>query len=219
MNNSSNLYDLIEVILEENFGKNDVAKIGKDLCCNGSSTIIEIIKRLKMDYITIRNPLIILMQNKIVSFEEKSRKKELNVPNIQLDEAKEIFYEFDTENCLMRLKFPKMLYNIKAIYGDIGQMIFEEFMMFGVMNSFQCIETVYDKLKMTKKSELNNIKVTFLKMIENNYLTQSTHIKFKENYYEEKSNLDFFKKIRKREKIEKKEEKRRNRSKNGFRSK
>ncbi len=59
--------------------------------------------------------------------------------------------------------------------------------MFGVMNAFQCVETVYDKLGTTKKNELNNIKLTFVKMIENNYLTQVSNIKFKDNFYEDKS--------------------------------
>lgn len=188
MNNSTSLFDLIGIILEENFGNNDITKIGKELCSNGAATIVELIKRLKIDYATVRNALIILIQNKLVSYEEKSRKKENpNVTNIQIDETKEIFYEFNAENCLIRLRFPKILYNIKAIYGEIGQLIFEEFFTFGVMNSFQCVEAVFDKLGMTKKMDLNNIKISFVNMIENNYLTQCANVKVKENYYEDRS--------------------------------
>ena len=143
-----------------------------------------------MDYITIRNAIIILVQNKLVAFSEKSRKKENpNMTNVQYEETKEIFYEFVTENCLMRLKFPKILFNIKAIYGEIGQLIFEEFIMFGVMNSFQCVETVFDKLGSSKKNDLNNIRLTFVKMIESNYLTQCSNLKVRENIYEDKSKL------------------------------
>ena len=190
MNNSTSLFDLIGLLLEENFGDNDISKIGKELCINGAATILELMKRLKLDYISIRNSLIILVQNKLVTFTEKSRKKENpNVSNIQFDESKETFYEFNIENCLMRLKFPKILFNIKTIYGDIGQMIFEEFFMFGVMNSFQCIEAVFDKMKMTKKMDLNNIKIVFVEMIGNNYLTQCANIKIKENFYEDQSIL------------------------------
>jgi hypothetical protein len=188
MNNSSSLFDLIGLILEENFGDNDVTRIGKELCSNGAATILELMKRHKADYTSIRNALIILIQNKLVSFEERSKRKESsNVSNLQIDEPKEIYYEFLTENCLIRLRFPKILFNIKSIYGEIGQLIFEEFIMFGVMNAFQCVETVYDKLGTTKKNELNNIKLTFVKMIENNYLTQVSNIKFKDNFYEDKS--------------------------------
>ena len=190
MNNTTSLFDLIGLILEENFGNNDVSRIGKDLCSNGSATLLDLIKRLKADYTSIRNALIILIQNKLVCFEERSKRKESsNVSNLQIDEPKEIYYEFIMDNCLMRLRFPKILFNIKAIYGEIGQLIFEEFIMFGVMNAFQCVETVCDKLGTTKKNELNNIKLTFVKMIENNYLTQVSNVKFKDNYYDGKSKL------------------------------
>lgn len=189
--NNSSLYDLVGLILEENFGNNDVTKVGKDLFSSGAQTISELLKRTKMDYVSIRNALIILIQNKLVSFEEKRRKELPNMSNIQIEEGKEIFYHFMTENCLMRLKFPKILYNIKVLYGEIGQLIFEEFIMFGVMNSNQCVEAVNDKIGTGRKTDLNNIRITFVKMIESNYLIQCTKIKFKENVYEDKSKFTF----------------------------
>ena len=46
--------------------------------------------------------------------------------SIEEDEKKEILYSFDTESCLMRMRFPKILFNIKAVFGEIGQLILEE---------------------------------------------------------------------------------------------
>ena len=55
-------------------------------------------KRQKLDFVSVRNLLIILMQNKLVSYEEVFEKKLKN------EEITEFIYELDIENILMKLR-------------------------------------------------------------------------------------------------------------------
>jgi len=91
------LYELIELLLEETYSK-DIKALGSDLCNFGASTIQEIMKRQKLDFVSVRNLLIILMQNKLVSYEEVFKKKLKN------EEITEFIYELDIENILMKLR-------------------------------------------------------------------------------------------------------------------
>ena len=99
MNNyhySNNIYDLVQLLLEEQFGKL-VSNLGVTLINNGPSTIIELCKLMSLDYIEVRNALIILMQNKLIYFQEVSRKENL-----------ETVYELDVDSILNYLRFPKI---------------------------------------------------------------------------------------------------------------
>lgn len=172
MNQSNNsIYELIEVILKEQFSE-DVFNIAKDLLNQGPSSVIDLMKRLSLDFLSVRNALIILLQNKLIKFEELIRK-----------DAKEIIYEIEISNVLNILRFPKILYFINQLHGENSALIFEEFMQFGILSAGQCVEQIVFKLQSVKKinsSYVNNIKSVFLKLVEENYLTQSLKIKSQE---------------------------------------
>ena len=92
------LYNLVDLILQETFST-DIKNLGNDLCNFGPSTIQELMKRNKLDFVSTRNLLIVLMQNKLVTFEEVIKKK------IKNDEITEFIYELDLENILMKLRY------------------------------------------------------------------------------------------------------------------
>lgn len=169
LNNS--IYELIEVIIKEQFSE-DVYIIAKDLVYQGPSSLIDLMKRLSLDFLSIRNALIILLQNKLIKFEELIRK-----------DSKETVYEIDIPNVLNILRFPKILYFINELFGENSVLIFEEFMQFGILSAGQCIEQIVFKLQSVKtinNSYVNNVKSVFLKLVEENYLTQVIKIKSQE---------------------------------------
>lgn len=169
LNNS--IYELIEIILKEQFSE-EVFNIAKELLYQGPSSIIDLMKRLSLDFLSIRNALIILLQNKLIKFEELIRK-----------DSKDIVYEIEIPNVLNILRFPKILYHISQLFGENSILIFEEFMQFGILSAGQCIEQIVFKLQSVKKinnSYINNIKSVFLKLVEENYLTQVINLKSQE---------------------------------------
>jgi len=172
MNHTNNsIYELIEVIIKEQFSE-DVFNIAKDLLYQGPSSIIDLMKRLSLDFLSIRNSLIILLQNKLIKFDELIRK-----------DAKEIIYEIEIANVLNILRFPKILYFINQLYGENSALIFEEFMQYGILSAGQCVEQIVFKLQSVKNiniTYINNIKSVFLKLVEENYLTQVLHVKSRE---------------------------------------
>lgn len=181
INYNNNIYELIEIIIEENFGK-DVTNVGICLLSNGPLGIIEIRKYLSYDYIRVRNALIILMQNKLVNYEEIKRKEQI-----------ENVYEFDVENCLNFLRFPKILYLINNKFDSNAVMIFEEFMQFGILSANQILEQVSYKLAQlgsVNTATTNVIKLRFLKLIEEGFITQCNKKKNSElKSLNEKNNL------------------------------
>lgn len=181
MNNihyNNNIYELIEILLEEHFGK-DVTNVGISLLSNGPLSIHELKRILAYDFIRVRNALIILLQNKLVNCEEIKRK-----------EVIENVYEFDVENALNYLRYPKILYLINHKFDSNAVMIFEEFMQFGILSANQIIEQVTFKIEQhgrVNTSTTNNIKIRFLKLIEEGYITQCNKKKNSELNYD-KSN-------------------------------
>jgi hypothetical protein len=171
MNNyhySENIYELVELILDEQFGKT-VSLVGIALLNNGPSSILELMKLLSFDFAEVRDALIILLQNKLVLFQEASRKESL-----------EIIYELDVDTFLNYLRFPKILYFINHHHDENAMLIFEEFMQFGILSAGQVFEQVKDKLSQEGKdnpSAVNNMKLKFLQLIESGYLTQCSHKK------------------------------------------
>lgn len=164
---SEEIYDLVELILNEQFSK-EVSDIGKDLLYNGVSSIPEIQSRLRLSFDNVKNVLIILMQNKLCSSTEMIKK-----------ETKVIGYEIIIENVLNILLFPKILYIGKNKFGEYGTMIFEEFMQFGILSSIQVFEQVKNKIEKTRKfnnAMMNKIKVTFINLIESNYIVQAQKV-------------------------------------------
>lgn len=175
LNNS--MYDLIEVLLKEQFSE-EVYTIAKDLLYQGPSTIVDIIKRLGVDFLAVRNTLIILLQNKLLKYEEIIRK-----------DSKETVYEIDIPSVLNLLRFPKVLYYISQIFGENAVFIFEEFMQFGILSAGQCIEQIIFKLQAIKKinpTYVNNIKSVFLKLVEENFITQVMNLKTQELHNKDK---------------------------------
>jgi hypothetical protein len=174
MNNihyNNNIYELIEILVEEHFGK-EVTKVGLCLLSNGPMNIQEIKKILNYDFIRTRNALIILMQNRLVNYEE-IKKKEI-IENV---------YEFDVESALNYLRFPKILYLINHKFDSNAVMIFEEFMQFGILSANQISEQVTYKLEQIGRvsaSTTNNIKIRFLKLIEEGFITQCNKKKINE---------------------------------------
>jgi len=160
---NNNIYELIEILLEEHFGK-EVTKLGLCLLSNGPLSIQEIKKILSYDFVRTRNALIILMQNKLVNYEEIKRKE--SIENV---------YEFDIESALNYLRFPKILYVINHKFDTNAVLIFEEFMQFGILSANQIFEQVTYKLEQNGRvtaSTTNNIKIRFLKLIEEGFITQ-----------------------------------------------
>jgi hypothetical protein len=181
MNNTfnNNINDICDIILDDQFPE-DVSKVGKQLLQMGPSSISEIFRKLGSDFISVRNALIVLIQNKMVNFQEVKRK-----------DSKEYLYELDLESILNVLRYPKILYFINQKYGQNGVLIFEEFMQYGVLSFNQCIEQIGYKQNRTSANYLNNLKLSFLDFIENNYIIQVAKIKNEEikgkkensNYY------------------------------------
>ena len=59
------VYDLIEMILQEMYSK-EISDVGLDLLYNGASTLFEIQSRLKLSFENVRNYLIIMLQNNLI---------------------------------------------------------------------------------------------------------------------------------------------------------
>jgi hypothetical protein len=193
INYNNNIYELIEILIEEHFGK-DVTKVGICLLSNGPLSISEIKKNLQFDFIRVRNALIILMQNKLVNFEEIKRK-----------EIIENVYEFDVEMALNYLRFPKILYLINHKFDSNAVLIFEEFMQFGILSANQVIEQVAYKLEQQGRiiaTTNNNIKIRFLKLIEEGFITQCNKKKNSELKSIDKNNLSIAHESKKRNKKE-----------------
>ncbi len=171
MNNfhhSNNIYDLIEILLEEHFGK-AVSTLGNILISNGPTTILELCKLSSWEYTEVRNALIIMMQNKLLFYEEKLRKEQI-----------ETVYEVDVDTILNYLRFPKILYFINNYSDQNAMMIFEEFMQYGILSAGQVIEQVKEKIHQLGNasiSSINNLKLGFIKLIENGFIIQCTQRK------------------------------------------
>jgi hypothetical protein len=174
MNNlhySNNIYDLIEIIIEEQLGK-QVSSLSIALLNNGPSTIIELQKLISLEYLEVRNALIILMQNKLVFFQEVTRKDVI-----------ETVYELDVDSVLNYLRFPKILYFINHHHDYHAMLIFEEFMQLGILSAGQVIEQVTEKLNQLGKanpSTINNVKIKFIQLIEGGFVSQCTQKKSNE---------------------------------------
>jgi len=169
ISNTEEVYDLVIIILNEQFSK-EISDLGKDLCYNGISTIPEIMMRMKLSFENVRNLLIILLQNKLVSTKEII-KNEKNV----------IAYEIVIDNVLNILLFPKILSYINKKFGEYSELIFEQFMQFGILSSFQIREQVkllLSKTKPVNKIILDKITNSLIILIENNYIIQAKKLAF-----------------------------------------
>jgi hypothetical protein len=176
MNGLSNtsIYELVEIIIKDEFSE-EVYIIAKDILNNGKSTILEIMKRLSLNFLDVRNALILLSQKKFLKFTEEMRKN-----------VKENLYQIDIQNILNVLRYPKILYHINTLFGEKAVLIMEEFLQFGILSAGQCIEQISFKNKESLKNSnfSNNIKKIFFKLVEQNYIIQVNRIKnedFKKN--------------------------------------
>ena len=190
ISNTEEVYDLVIIILNEQFSK-EISDLGKDLCYNGISTIPEIMMRMKLSFENVRNLLIILLQNKLVSTKEII-KNEKNV----------IAYEIVIDNVLNILLFPKILTYINKKYGEYAELIFEQFIQFGILSSYQIREQVklaISKNKSINKSIVDKITNSLITLIENSYIIQAQKLVF-----DNKANRISFENKIKREKKSKK---------------
>lgn len=184
---SSLINDLCEIILKETYSE-EVSIVGKDILVNGESSMADILKRLTEIYRSenqgkifyqdensqnfntklyqmIKDSLIVLRQNNLLNIKETVTKKHFL----------EVIYSINTQNIMNIMRYPKILYLINTKYGDYGKLIFEIFMKCGIMSPSQNMEFVLNNqlsLKNKKHIELNNIKLIFVKLIQDNYLVQ-----------------------------------------------
>ena len=169
ISNTEEVYELVILILNEQFSK-EISDLGRDLCYNGSSTIPEIMQRMKLSFENVRNILILLLQNKLVTTKEINRK-----------ENKIIVYEIIIDNVLNILLFPKMLTYVNKKFGEYSELIFEQFMQFGILSSYQIKEQV--KLILSKNKPVNKLIVdkvinSLITLIEYNYVIQAKKLVF-----------------------------------------
>ena len=194
ISNTEEVYELVVLILNEQFSK-EISDLGRDLCYNGISTIPEIMQRMRLSFESVRNLLIILLQNKLVTTKEIN-KKENNV----------IAYEIVIDNVLNILLFPKILSYINKKFGEYSELIFEQFMQFGILSSFQIREQVkllLSKIKPVNKIILDKITNSLINLIENNYIIQAKKLSF-----DNKANrINFENKIKKGKKAKNDKEK------------
>lgn len=169
ISNTEEVYELVVLILNEQFSK-EISDLGRDLCYNGISTIPEIMQRMKLSFESVRNILIVLLQNKLVNTKEIIKK-----------ENKTIAYEIIIDNVLNILLFPKILTYINKKYGEYAELIFEQFIQFGILSSYQIREQVklaISKNKSINKSIVDKITNSLITLIENNYIIQAQKLVF-----------------------------------------
>lgn len=182
--NTEEIFELIEIILKEQYSK-DISDIGIDILFNGASTIPEMESRLKLSFESIKNALIVLLQNKLAASVEVTRKETLIIG-----------YELIVDNILAILQYPKMLYLVNQKFGESAVMIFEEFMNFGILSAGQMFEQVksrIDNKKGVSNVAVNKMRLMFITLIENNYIVQAAKVKgnerrLKENIDKKKNN-------------------------------
>ncbi len=169
ISNTEEVYELVVLILNEQFSK-EISDLGRDLCYNGISTIPEIMQRMRLSFESVRNILIVLLQNKLVNTKEIIKK-----------ENKTIAYEIIIDNVLNILLFPKILTYINKKYGEYAELIFEQFIQFGILSSYQIREQVklaVSKNKSINKSIIDKITNSLITLIENNYIIQAQKLVF-----------------------------------------
>ena len=79
------------------------------------------------------------------------------------------------------LLFPKILSYINKKFGEYSELIFEQFMQFGILSSFQIREQVkllLSKTKPVNKIILDKITNSLIILIENNYIIQAKKLAF-----------------------------------------
>ena len=198
------VYDLINIILKEIYSK-EISNLAIDLLINGPSTLLEIQSRLKLSFEMVKNYLIIMLQNNLI------KKKQ-----IKRNENKIISYEFNTDQILNILFFPRILNNVQKKYGDYALMIFEQFIEFGVLTMKQIVEQIQNIQK--NGNNLEQIKVnvidSFIKLYNDNLINYSEEPSDEENYFTNKidinDNLISNKEETKKRKRSKNEEKKKN---------
>ena len=167
------VYDLIEMILQEMYSK-EISDVGMFLLYNGSSTLFEIQSRLKFTFENVRNYLIIMLQNNII---QKSPSK---------TETNYVSYELKIDQFLNILFFPRTLNFIENKYGIYGKMIFEQFIGFGVLTLEQIVDQIQRENKNGNgKNNTESIKPKivelFIKLYEDNIIKYFDRIEDK-NY-------------------------------------
>lgn len=175
LSNTEEIFELMEIILKEQYSK-DISDIGRDLLFNGASTIPEIESRLKLSFESIKNALIVLLQNKLAVSVEITRKETLIIG-----------YELIPDNVLAILQYPKILDLVNQKFGEFAVMIFEEIMSCGILTAKQVFEQVELKMEVKKKAKtaINKMKLMFISLIENNYIVQAAKVKGNERHLKE----------------------------------
>ena len=176
--NTEEVYNLIKMLLKEIYSK-DISDLGMDLLYNKNSTLLEIQSRLKLSFENVRNYLIIMLQNNLI------QKK-----TITRNEIKYTAYELKCEQILNILLFPRLLSFIEKKYGNYGKMIFEQFILVGILTLRQIIEHINNSYNNGNNFELLKAQVVefFVKLYEDNLIMYSERTNDEENYYSSSPN-------------------------------
>ena len=176
--NTEEVYNLIKMLLKEIYSK-DISDLGMDLLYNKNSTLLEIQSRLKLSFENVRNYLIIMLQNNLIQ-----KKK------IKRNEIKYTAYELKCEQILNILLFPRLLNFIEKKYGNYGKMIFEQFILVGILTLRQIIEHINNSYNNGNNFELLKAQVVefFVKLYEDNLIMYSERTNEEENYYSSSPN-------------------------------
>ena len=173
--NTEEIYNLAKMLLTEIYSK-EISDIGLDLLYNGPSSLMDIQSRLKISFESIRNYLIIMLQNNVI-------KKSNNSTN----NSKSPSYELNTEQILNILLFPRTLNFIEKKYGTYAKMIFEQFIEFGVLTLEQIVEQIQNEKKngIGNNSEFIKAEIIelFIKLYEENIIIYSERAIDDESYY------------------------------------
>ena len=174
--NTEEVYNLTRMLLKELYSE-EISEVGVDLLYNGPSTLFEIQSRLKLSFDNIRNYLIIMLQNNVVTKVTNSRNKS----NVAL-------YELNTEQILNILLYPRTLRFVEKKYGIYAKMIFKQFIKFGVLTLEQIVEQIENEKKngsANNNSEVIKVQIIelFIKLYEDNIIKYSEKAIDDESYY------------------------------------
>ena len=175
------VYDLVKIILKELYSK-EISDVSIDLLNNGPSTLLEIQSRLKLSFEVVKNYLIIMLQNNLIKKKQITR-----------NDNKLISYEFNMEQILNILFFPRTLNFVQKKYGEYAKIIIEQFIEFGVLTMKQIVEQIQNVQKNGNNLEQIKSEVieNFIKLYNDNLINYSEKPSDEEeNYYKNNTSLN-----------------------------
>lgn len=169
---SINETNLILQLIEECYSK-DVMEIVKYMLSNPNSSIVDINNNTIKQMNSVKDYMIILVQNNLVSIKSSNNNENF------LDVNAEIKYSVIKENCINILRQPKILHYIKSNFGELSMYIVEVFMLNGILSLNQAIECL-DNYKNISKNQ-SDIRKDLLSLISHHIIHQTISHKDKAN--------------------------------------